>query len=116
MDTGNKITTYQNILLNYLKEEGATPLSDPNMGEYQVIADTVRNHFQLASVGWFGGQYHNSILLHFDIHPDGKIWIQANWTDSLVAQELVSRGVSPKDIVLGFQPPEARKYTAYAEA
>jgi XisI protein len=116
MDTGDKIKKYQNILVHYLEEEGAIPPSGPDGGEYQVVADTVRNHFQLASIGWFGGQYHSSILLHFDIRPDGKIWIQANWTDSLVAQELVARGVSPKDIVLGFQSPENRKYTAYAEA
>jgi XisI protein len=115
MDTGGKIKKYQDILIQYLEEEGANPPSNPNGGDYQVIADTVRNHYQLASIGWFGDQYHSSILLHFDIYPDGKIWIQANWTDSLVGQELVQRGVSPKDIVLGFQAPESRKYTAYAE-
>jgi XisI protein len=55
------------------------------------------------------------MILHFDLRSDGKIWAQANWTDALAAQELVARGVAPKDIVLGFQAPENRKYTAYAE-
>lgn len=116
MDTRDKIKKYQDILIQYLEEEGANPQSDTKGGTYQIIADTIRNHFQLASVGWFGNQYHSSILLHFDIKPDGKIWIQANCTDVLVAQELVARGVAVKDIVLGFQAPENRKYTAYAES
>ncbi len=35
-------------------------------------------------------------------------------TEMRVAQELVDLGVGKEDIVMGFQPPQMRKYTAYA--
>jgi hypothetical protein len=43
-----------------------------------------------------------------------KVWIEEDMTDLAIA-ELVEAGV-PKDIVLGFQAPEPRKYTDFAAA
>ncbi|MDY7007518.1 MAG: element excision factor XisI family protein [Cyanobacteriota bacterium] len=48
-------------------------------------------------------------IIHIDIIV-GKIWIQANNTDCLIAEELVTAGISAKSIVLGMQPPEVRPY------
>jgi hypothetical protein len=50
--------------------------------------------------------------MHIDI-IDGQVWIQANNTDRLIAEELVAAGIPPEAIVLGLQPPEVRRYTAY---
>ena len=41
------------------------------------------------------------------------MWIQANNTDRLIAEELVAAGIPAKSIVLGLQPPDVRPYTAY---
>jgi len=41
------------------------------------------------------------------------VWIQANNTDRLIAEELVAAGIPPESIVLGLQPPDVRPYTAY---
>jgi len=41
------------------------------------------------------------------------VWIQANNTDRLIAEELVAAGVPAKSIVLGLQPPDGRPDTAY---
>lgn len=51
--------------------------------------------------------------MHLDI-KDGKIWIQRNQTDKLLADELVAMGVPKNDIVLGLQPVYAREYTGYS--
>ena len=53
--------------------------------------------------------------MHFEI-IEGKIWVQENMTEELVAEELVKRGVPKTAIVLGVQPPAMRPHTAYASA
>ena len=53
--------------------------------------------------------------MHLDI-KDGKIWIQRNQSDKLIADELVAMGVPKQDIVLGLQPVYVREYTGYGVA
>lgn len=111
MDTlTEKITKYQNILLQYLNQlaEERNNASAQHL-EYQVIGDTVRNHFQLVRLGWIKYRFVHLVLLHFDVHPNGEIWLQLNNTEILVDRELVAMGVDPADIVLGFQPEYVRK-------
>ena len=50
--------------------------------------------------------------MHFDI-KDGKIWIQRNQTDDVLAEELVKMGVAKEDIILGLQPEYVREYAGY---
>jgi hypothetical protein len=52
-------------------------------------------------------------VMHFDIKDD-KIWIQCNFTDVDIAQELMELGIPREDIVLGFHPAYLRPYTDYA--
>ena len=66
-------------------------------------------------MGWDKDQYRFGVIFHFDI-VNGKIWLQQNRTDILIARELVQRGIPKDDIVLGLQPPEARSSTEYAAA
>ena len=108
-----KIKHYQNLIADLLREyatSNATGLED------QVLLDFENNHFQLVSVGWDNKKYIYLPLFHFDLKPDGKIWLMANNTDVRIAEELVSRGVPRTDIVLGFQPMSVRPFTEYASA
>ncbi|MDX2282262.1 MAG: element excision factor XisI family protein [Saprospiraceae bacterium] len=60
-------------------------------------------------------EYQFYVIFHFDI-KDGKVWLQENRTDVLIAQELSDKGIPKKDIVLGLQYPELRADTGYAVA
>lgn len=111
----SKIKKYQKILLEILKEQKRDYPLDPEM-EDQIVADTERNHYQLVRTGWVKNDHFNDILMQFDIKPDGKIWIQSNWTDVPLEIELIKRGVPTSDIVLGMQPPAYRKFSDFAEA
>ncbi|MCB9263455.1 MAG: XisI protein [Lewinellaceae bacterium] len=51
----------------------------------------------------------------FDI-IDGKAWVQANNTEEMVGDDLIRRGVLREDIILGFQPEYARKYSGFGVA
>lgn len=107
-----KVDTYQNILIHFLKQEA----EDRNFDqiEFSVIADTQQLHFQLVQSGWAGKRFIHHVLFHFQIKSDAKIWILANNTEILVAEELLKLGVAAEDIVLAFIPSHARKHTGFA--
>ncbi len=101
-------TAVQQILTQYAKLRR-------NKGdvELQTIFDLERNHYQLMYIGWEGGHRVFGPVMHLDI-KDGKIWIQWNGTEQAVADDLMALGVKRVDIVLGFHPPNMRKYTEFA--
>jgi hypothetical protein len=109
-----KIKKYQKILTDFLEEESTS--KDLGTIELQVVTDFKNNHFQLVETGWFEKRFIYQVVFHFDIKPNGRIWILVNNTDILVAEELIKKGVPSTDIVLGFHPAHARQYTGFAVA
>ncbi len=109
-----KIKDYQRILEAFLNEEAASKMI-PGI-EFQVVADTRNNHFQLVETGWYEKRFIHSVVFHFHIKPDGKVWLLANNTDTLVAEELVKRGIPASDVVLAFHPESVRPFTGFAAA
>lgn len=109
----DKITQYQQIILALLREYAAIKKTLTPGITSQLIIDRENHHYQLLSIGWHNNRFTYTIAFHFDI-IDGKIWIQQNNTDALIADELVENGVSREDIVLGFVPEKARGYGGYA--
>lgn len=53
------------------------------------------------NIGWQKGKFIYDIVFHFDV-KNGQIWIQQNWTDLKLRQELVDREVANQDIFVGF--------------
>ncbi|NJM48615.1 MAG: XisI protein [Alkalinema sp. RU_4_3] len=109
-----RLNEYREIIRTFLEESIAPSSDDPNF-ETQLICDSDRDHYQLVSLGWQGHRRFYTVLIHLDI-KDGKVWIQRNDTDRLIAQELVALGVGREDIVLGLQPAYARGDTGYSVA
>jgi exopolysaccharide biosynthesis protein len=108
------IKKQQNAVLDILQQFTSNPIGNKGL-EKQLIADKERNRFQVIVFGWESNNLVNTTLLHFEI-KNGKIWVQQNWTEIEVAKELVARGISKKDIVLGFLPELMRADTEYAVA
>lgn len=94
-------------------EDLAKPPPSYGQVEIQCVFDTLRDHYQLVSVGWEGETRAFGTFVHVDIQ-DGKIWIQHDGTDSDVAARLLEHGIDRQQIVLGFQSPERRPFTDYA--
>ncbi|MGB3694087.1 MAG: XisI protein [Spirulinaceae cyanobacterium] len=84
-------------------------------GQVQVekVIDRDNQHYLLIQVGWMNNKCYYGCLLHLDV-IDGKIYIQQNNTEDLIAQRLVDLGVPKTDIVLGFHAPFERQFTEYA--
>jgi hypothetical protein len=97
-----KITQYQNIIIEMLEAYASIPLSYPNNLRDEVVADTVRNHFQLITLGWENQQFIHEVIFHIDI-IDENIWIQVNNSEANIAAELIERGIPKDAIFIGFQ-------------
>lgn len=111
MDT---IASYRNIIQSLLTAYAAIPIANGKIDCYTVF-DTKQDHYQVMNVGWDGHRRVYGCVLHLDI-KEGKIWIEQNMTEMMVAEELVARGVAKEDIILGFQAPEMREHTDYGVA
>lgn len=111
----SKIKHYEQVVLALLQAEADNWCNESP--QELVLADKEKRHYQLMLTGWADNAgFVNDILAHFHISDDGKIWLLENNTEWLVVEELVNSGVPSHDIVIGFHPPQYRKYTDYAVA
>ncbi|MBD0307672.1 MAG: XisI protein, partial [Microcoleus sp. T1-bin1] len=101
----DRLAKYRQIVCTFLMEYSKTKPINGDL-EIQVLFDTEHDHYQIVDLGWDGHNRIYSCPIHLDIR-DGKVWIQRNQTDELIAEELVLMGVAREDIVLGVQPPYA---------
>jgi hypothetical protein len=107
------IEEYRTRVQQLLEEYRGPRLPLQEEVETQLIIDTKHDHYQLIHVGWENGRRVYAPIIHIDIKGD-KVWLQRNMTDQKVAEDLVALGIPKDRIVLGFQPPYARKYTEFA--
>ncbi len=108
----DKIELYRQHIKQILTEH-AQSSSEKDPVKSELVFDLEHDHYQLTYVGWQGDKRVFGPVMHFDI-LNGKIWIQYNGTEELVADRLVELGVPNSDIVIGFYSPFKRQFTAYA--
>lgn len=103
---------YRQRVQELLKQYAQQAASSSDL-ETQLISDTEGDHYQLVTMGWQKQRRIYGCILHIDI-KDGKVWIQHNGTERLVAEELVESGIPKEHIVLGFHSPFMRQFTDFA--
>ena len=108
----DSVKTYVQLVKQLLNDYAKIPVSNEADIHNEVIFDTEHDRYLLLSLGWSNGKRVHHTVIHIDI-IDEQVWIQANNTDQLIAEELVELGIPAQSIVLGLQPPEVRPYTAY---
>jgi hypothetical protein len=107
----DSLNNYRKLVKQLLTEYAEIPVFDSGL-QNEIIFDLENDRYMLINIGWFNEQRIHHCVIHIDI-IDGQVWIQANNTDRLIAEELVAAGIPPESIVLGLQPPDVRLYTAY---
>jgi hypothetical protein len=107
----DSLNNYRKLVKQLLSEYAEIPVFDSGI-QNEIIFDLENDRYMLINIGWFNEQRIHHCVIHIDI-IDGQVWIQANNTDRLIAEELVAAGVPAESIVLGLQPPDVRPYTAY---
>lgn len=110
----DSLTNYRSIIQRVLTEYASIRYSHGNMRSVPVF-DEKNDRYLVIRMGWDGPHCAYGVVIQLDI-IDGKIWIQCDNTDAVVAHDLERAGVPKRDIVLGFQPPEVRPLTEYAVA
>jgi hypothetical protein len=109
-----KISHYRRVIQELLTRLAAIPNLEEGIQD-RTLFDQQTDSYAIIAEGWDGGERVHNIVVHLEI-INGKVWIQADNTDLVIARELEVRGIPKTDIVLGFRPPEVRAESEYAVA
>lgn len=108
----DSLTQYRHAIQQVLQDYADFLLSDDSV-QIELVFDRERDRYLLVETGWQNDYRIYGTLLHIDL-VDRKVWIQHDGTEDGIANELVAAGIPKEHIVLGFRPPEQRKYTEFA--
>ena len=81
--------------------------------ETLIVRDDENGQYQLMRVGWRGETRLRRPVFYVRL-KNAKIWIEEDWTQESIANELIAAGIPNEDIVLAFNPPEVRHLTEFA--
>ncbi len=108
-----RIDFFRRTILQLMNEYAASLASGSDGIDIEQVTDKEHDRYQILAVGWEGRQRVFNLLFHLEIMGD-KIWVQEDKMEDSVAEMLVAKGVSKKDIVLAYFPDFHRQYTEYA--
>lgn len=111
----DKLNQYRCLIKQALTARAELMRSQPLPGEEILcLLDEATDNYLLLRMGWLQDKRLYSVTLHLRLVND-KIHIEQDWTDDFLA-DLVSAGISRKDLVLAFAPPNMRAMTEFAVA
>ncbi|MEI6331407.1 MAG: XisI protein [Pseudanabaena sp. ELA645] len=112
----DKLNNYRQIIKSILTEhDHLANRSSRKKHQTCLIFDEVHNHFLWMSIDWVKQKRINNTHVHISIKNE-KVYIEEDWTEEGVANELLTEGIPKSDIVLAFHDPETRKLTDFAVA
>jgi|SRR5215510_3662407 hypothetical protein len=109
-----KTDRYRQIIIDVLTRLATVPNLEQGIQD-RTVFDRSNDSYAVIAEGWDGEERVHHIVAHLEI-VNGKVWIQADNTDLVIARELETRGIPKSDIVLGFRPPSVRALSEYAVA
>ncbi len=105
----DRLDQYRQITCEFLESFASNDLNA------QLIFDRERDRYLVMHNEWRNDYRIYGCAMQLDL-IEGQIWIQHNSTEIYIDRELTQRGVSPKDIVLGFRSPSVRQRLAAIQA
>jgi hypothetical protein len=75
--------------------------------------DEKRDQYLWFRSGWEEKKLIYYITMYLRI-KDGQIWVEEDWTDFCVVDDLLAAGIPKRDIVLEFHNPYKRKFMEFA--
>ena len=112
----DNLAHHRKIINEVLDAVGAEFDSPDDPIQTQYIRDQEGGHFLLFSNGWQDSKRVYGCFLHIDLAEDGKVWLQHDGTDFVVAQMLLDKGIPKSELVLAFHHPNRRPDTGLAVA
>jgi hypothetical protein len=77
------------------------------------IFDRERGHFLVIEEGWIGKQHLYNPFVHIE-WQQGKLWVQQDYTNHGISNDLVAAGIPKERIVLGFKHESLRANAEFA--
>ncbi len=107
------ISRYRQVIMSVLSDLAEASVQ----GEVEILRlfDTARDNYLVLDAGWDGVRRVHHIIAHLRIH-NGKIWVEADNTDTMLVQQLLDAGIPKEAIVLAFYSPQKRPLTEFAVA
>ena len=81
----------------------------------ELILDDASGHYQVLQIGWKDRRRIHGTLFHVDLIGE-KVYVEHDGTDLALVDDLLEGGIPKHDIVMGFHPPNQRKFTDFAVA
>ena len=110
----DRIETYREIIKGVIRSVAEFVPTEEGV-RIETIFDDANGHYELLSLGWSAQRRIHSTLVHIDLQ-DGKVWVERDGTDLEIVQDLLDAGIPSEHMVLGFHPPNQRKFTDFAVA
>jgi hypothetical protein len=104
-------TRTQHIIRTVLIE--LTPSSSADGTTFQTVFDDEQGRYQVVALGWIENKYVADTVIYLELSGD-LIWLHADNTDWGVGEELLRRGITKNQIVIGWLTPFMRKHSGYA--
>ena len=112
----DRIEKYRDSIKNILTEYHQWVSGSANLDrESCLVFDEAHDQYFWLFMGWEGKQKIRNIQVHVRI-KNQKIYIEEDWTEEGIANELLRKDIAKDDIVLAFHDPETRKLTEFAIA
>ena len=112
----DKRASYATIIRETISKSPYNVYGSKNVGvETEFICDDVKGQYLLLDIGWRDGKRAFNPIIYVRIKND-KIWLEEDWTEDGITDDLLRAGVPKEDIVLAFHSPEKRLYTDFAAA
>ncbi|MFM7220932.1 MAG: XisI protein [Nodosilinea sp.] len=112
----DKLTEYPKLIKRILTEYVELSNRHPNPDiETFLIVDEAKSHYIWMNLGWQNGERVTGMTVYVRVR-NSKFWIEEDWTEDGIANDLVRAGVPKEDIVLAFHEPKMRQYTEFAVA
>ena len=112
----DKLNHYRDLIKTILTQYHQLASQTPSPDVESLLAfDETRDQYLWFQTGWRQKKRVRGITVHIQIKSN-KIWLEEDWTEEGMANELLKLGVPASDIVLGFHSPEVRQFTEFALA
>lgn len=109
------VKKYRDAIISVMQEYAEERKYSVNGCQYELIADDVNLRYQLVLVGWDEGDRIYHVIFHVDI-INGKIWVQEDNTEDAIANLLLEKGISKKEVVLAYFSEFHRAHGEFAVA
>ncbi len=110
-----KVALYRSIAETVIRSTMSEDNKQDPVKEQLIIDERTGNYLLLMN-GWQDESRFYGCLIHIEVKSNGKVWVHEDRTDLIVVDKLLEKGITKKDMVIGFHPPIMREDTEFAIA